>query len=272
MSADNEWIQVGDLAEGISENLLPPSNELAGKTITLYLEDGSVCRYSFQDNQHLKWQDITEQTGGAGDSELYRATSLRNGIYFLDYIKQSEQATSVTIVLDFNSNAATYLEGRLPTLEESRKDLFSRVNEGISLTGVKARFLAGSINQDFSPDTKRHPVTSELVGKRVRYVYSKTEAYEHIYLNDKLYTWHCLSGIEKGLADTDRCHYYKIEENLYFFVWREKIIPTLGVVLIDTDQMKTTGKLFGYESNDFGKLTNAAIGAYADLLNITSYE
>lgn len=74
-------------------------------------------------------------------------------------------------------------------------------------------------------------------------------SFEHIYLNEKLYTWHCMAGIEKGLADTDRCHYYKIagsgtgsDAGLYLFIWREKIIPTLGMVLVDFSRMKTTGK------------------------------
>ena len=73
--------------------------------------------------------------------------------------------------------------------------------------------------------------TDALVGKRVQYVYSQTEAYEHIYLNENLYTWQCLRGSEAGLADTDRCHYRRIADELYLFVWREKVVPTLGVVL-----------------------------------------
>jgi hypothetical protein len=77
--------------------------------------------------------------------------------------------------------------------------------------------------------------------------------------------------LEKGLADTDRCHHYKIADALYLFVWREKIIPTLGVVMVDLERMKTTGKIFGYQDNRFDKLSNFPIGAYAEVLNITKY-
>jgi hypothetical protein len=63
-----------------------------------------------------------------------------------------------------------------------------------------------------------------------------------------------------------------IADELYLFVWREKLIPTLGVVLVDLLQMKTTGMLFGYESHDFGKLTNVRIGAYAEVINVTKYD
>jgi hypothetical protein len=134
------------------------------------------------------------------------------------------------------------------------------------------QFLRASIGMPLRSDVHPHNPTHELIGKRVKYVYSHTESYEHIYLNPNLYTWHCLEGIEKGLADTDRCHYFKIAEALYLFVWREKIVPTLGVVMVDLNAMKTTGKLFGFEGDDFSRLTNVPIGAHAILLNVTRYD
>ncbi len=56
---------------------------------------------------------------------------------------------------------------------------------------------------------------------------------------------------------------------MYLFVWREKIVPTLGVVVLDLNAMRTTGKIFGYEGNDFRKVVNFRIGARARLKNIT---
>jgi len=63
-----------------------------------------------------------------------------------------------------------------------------------------------------------------------------------------------------------------ISEALYLFVWREKIIPTLGVVMVDLQKMKTTGKIFGYEDSNFEKLSNFPVGAFAKVLNHTRYE
>ncbi len=85
----------------------------------------------------------------------------------------------------------------------------------------------------------------------------------------KIYAWQCLQGVEGGLADVDRCHYFKMADELYLFVWREKVVPTLGVVLIDLAQRKTDGKIFGYQGGDFGTLSNFQIGAYAQVLNET---
>ena len=111
-----------------------------------------------------------------------------------------------------------------------------------------------------------------MIGKRVQYTYSPTECYEHIYLNADFYTWQCLRGAEKGLADTDRCQYYKLGELLYLFVWREKIVPTLGVVVVDYSAWRSSGKIFGYRGNDFDRLENFYMGAYARLLNITRHD
>jgi hypothetical protein len=113
------------------------------------------------------------------------------------------------------------------------------------------------------------PRTTELVGKRIRYRYSTTELYEHIYLNPSFYSWHCLSGVEAGLCDTDFCHYIKLREELYLFVWQEKIVPTLGVVTIDLVRGKTDGKIFGYAGYDFGARSNFPVGAFVEFVNFT---
>ena len=56
------------------------------------------------------------------------------------------------------------------------------------------------------------------------------------------------------------------------FVWREKIIPTLGVLLIDLQQMRTDGKIMGHQSSDFGALSNVPVGASANILNVTRHQ
>jgi hypothetical protein len=88
-------------------------------------------------------------------------------------------------------------------------------------------------------------------------------------LNDAFYTWHCLAGSEQGLADTDRCHYRKIAPDLYLFVWREKIVPTLGIVVVDLAQSKTTGQILGYRGFDFGAVTSFPVGARARIVSVT---
>jgi hypothetical protein len=269
--ADLEFIQVGELAKGISENLLPESDILSGNTMQFSFENGTTTRIRFDNSHDLSWLIIEGANKGSRGQENYQATSIRDNICFVDYISGTQRATSVSLVIDLKNKVATRVVGTLPTEGQTKKDAFSRASEGMELTTVSAEFHRAAVDEPFIPDRPYHAPTVEMVGKRYQYVYSKTEAYEHIYLNDNLYTWHCLAGIEKGLADTDRCHYYKIEEKLYLFVWREKIVPTLGVVLLDWRRKRSAGKLFGYESNDFSKLSNTPVGAFSSKLNETVY-
>lgn len=271
MIDDLKFIQVGDLAKGISEHILPDTDDLVGKILQLNFEDKTATRIKFDSINTLNWEVVTGSDKGRRGADTYRATCPREGIYFVDYIQQDQRATTVSLVIDTSAQKATAVIGTLPTEAETRKDAFSRVQANMELTGVTTKFVRATLDTPFTAEGHLHNPTDELVGKRVKYVYSQTEEYEHIYLNPNLYTWHCLEGIEKGLADTDRCYYYKVDDDLYLFVWREKVVPTLGIVVIDLKQMKTTGKIFGYEGDDFSKLTNAPVGAFATLLNVTQY-
>ncbi|AOJ83542.1 moaF [Burkholderia savannae] len=275
MGADPVFLQVGALAEGFApdSHILEPVDDLAGRTLTLTATDGATREYTFADRSTLHWREQraardASDAAGAGGEAAYRATQLRDGIYFVDYVDPTRRATSVSIVLDLPRAVWTSVEGVLPTEGDVRIDAFSRVARGLPLTGVEAAFRHGAIVGAAAPGPLHAP-TRELIGRRTMYRYSPTECYEHIYLNDDFYAWHCLEGVERGLADVDRCHYFKLADALYLFVWREKIVPTLGVVLIDLDRCKTDGKIFGYREGDFGALSNFPIGARAQVLNET---
>jgi len=266
-----KFIQVGELAKRISENLLPESDILSGKTLQFSFENGTATRVRFHNPHDLTWEIIDGPDKGSHGQQTYRATNIRDNICFVDSVNRTLRATSLSMVIDLKTNVATWVIGSLPEEKETKQDAFSRASESLELTTVSAEFHKAAVDGPFIPNGPYHAPTVEMVGKRYLYVYSKTETYEHIYLNENLYTWQCLAGIEKGLADTDRCHYYKIEEKLYLFVWREKVVPTLGVLLLDWQQKRSTGKLFGYESNDFVKLSNTPVGAYSTKLNETTY-
>lgn len=272
MSDASRWIPVGELAHAFApdNNAPQPTDDLAGRALDLHLDNGQIVRHRFETGNRLSWT-ITEGAGqGRGTEEAYTATEVREGIYFVDFIRHVERATAASLVLDLSLGIATAMIARLPDESECTETPAERIALGKELTAVSATFSSGAVNTPFTADVPRHMPTLELVGKRVEYTYSPTERYEHIYLNDDFYTWHCLAGSEKGLADTDRCHYYKIADNLYLFVWREKIVPTLGAVMVDFDSMRTVGKIFGYQGADFGRLSNFPVGARARLLNVTT--
>lgn len=265
------FIQVGELVKGISEDTLPADDGLAGRTLELTAEDGSVTRLCFAAAGGLAWEVSGGPHDGRRGEEKCLITCPRDQVVVVDYVASSRRATAVTIVLDLAAGAATTVTGTLPTPGEAARSAFDLATEGAELTLVSADIVPSFIDRAWVPGAHPHVKTDELVGKRVQYVYSQTEAYEHIYLNENLYTWQCLRGSEAGLADTDRCHYRRIGEQLYLFVWREKVIPTLGVVLVDWARKRSNGKLFGYEGSDFGALSTTAISSHATLLNVTTY-
>ncbi len=265
------FIQVGELVKGISEGTLAPDELLAGSTLSLHAEDGSVTRLTFGAGGRLVWEVTDGPGAGARGEETCRITRPRPDVVVVDYVSATQRATSVTVVLDMDRAAATTVVGILPTAARAAVGAFELATAGEELTSVAVTFVRSAIGRPFDAASHPHVPTAGLVGKRVEYVYSRTEKYEHIYLNEDLYTWQCLDGSEKGLADTDRCHYRLIGDELYLFVWREKIVPTLGVVLVDWRAKVSNGKLFGYEGGDFGALSTTPISSQATLLNVTTY-
>ncbi len=229
--------------------------------MTLRFEDGSEVDYHFQ--------SAVELMRGRGKAESYRASEIRPGILFVDFVASDRRAATISLVLDLDRGICTAIEATLPTEAEAKVPLIERIAHGAELTGVHAKFLSGAIDTAFGHSVERHADTRELIGRRVEYTYSRSERYEHVYLNERFYTWHCLAGPEQGLADTDRCRYLKVADRLYLFVWREKIVPTLGAVLVDLEQMRTTGKLFGYRGFDFGSLMNFPVGARARWVGVS---
>ncbi|AHG21070.1 moaF [Chania multitudinisentens RB-25] len=261
MSSEAVFIQVGALAEGFApqSHTLEQRHGLAGNTLAFHFSDGETVNCRFNDDQTLLW----------GEQQVdYRATSIRPEILFIDFLDPQQANGSITLVCDRQQGNFTAVYGQLPDEAQVRLDAFSRVEQGLPLTAVKAEFRFGRLDSSTAPWPQ---FTDELIGMRNLYTYSPTERYEHIYLNEHFYTWQCLDGVEKGLADVDRCHYVKVAEKLYLFVWREKIVPTLGVVMIDLQGMRTDGKILGYQGSDFNALSNFAVGAHAQILNITQY-
>jgi phenolic acid decarboxylase len=269
--AHQTFIQVGELAKRIAQGELPPVRMLAGTSFALHCEDGSVIALRFRDQHVLDWEVLSGFDAGRRSTQSCFAFNPRDRLYLVDWLDSSRRATSISLVFDLDAGSATMVVGTLPREAEVQRGLYALASEGAELTGVRAEFLGAAIDRPFDPEAHLHRPTTEMIGKRVQYVYSPSEVYEHIYLNEKLYAWQCLAGVEQGLADVDRCHALKLGDQLYLFVWREKIVPTLGVVVIDWRQHRSAGKLFGYESNDFDKLVNTPIAAASMLLNVTTH-
>ena len=183
------FIQVGELAKGISEEVLPHVDDLAGTSAVLGYEDGSAMRLVFGAGGTLSWAVESGPRTGEHGEEVCRITRPRPGLYVADYLAGTHRATAMTAVLDLEHGAATLVAGTLPTAEQAAEGAFSLATRGAELTLVRCAIVQAAIDRPFDAAPHPHVPTADLVGKRVEYVYSGTEKYEHIYLNEDLYTW-----------------------------------------------------------------------------------
>ncbi len=271
--SSTDWISVGDLGAAFAPdaNTFPESAELVGKRLSFSFENGWAIDYTFTSAARLARSVVRKDAASAmedGEAD-YAATTIRPGVHLINIVEPRRAAAVSILLVDIPAGICTLLRSSLPTREEASKPFFARIEAGEELTAVRAQFIAGAVGAPFTASTPRHEPTSDLVGRRVEYTYSSTEKYEHIYLSDKFYTWQCLAGSEKGLADTDRCHYLKLGKELYLFVWREKIVPTLGVVVVDFTQKRTMGRICGYAGFDFAAVTSFPVGAHLQQVGVT---
>lgn len=264
-SGATNWIDVGELEEGMNEYKLPATDELAGKELKFYFEAGNrVINYIFYNASSLTWEVLDGPDKGQSSTETYEAIRVAPNIYFVDFVKKNLPNVSVSMALDLNTQKATVLMATAPDKESASRSLVDRLEHGLDLSTMKVEFLHANVNPS-SPDEPvvPHERTTDLVGKRTKYAYSSKHVYEHIYLNDRFFTWHCLKGPERGLADTEICDYFKIAPDIYLFTWREKIIPTVGVVLINLNDMRSNGKIFGLDLAS-GNIVNFTMGSRAE--------
>jgi len=266
------WIDLGDWGKGMDEFKLPTSDELVGKEFKLYFSTKNrVINYIFHDISSLSWEVIEGPDKGQSGAEKYEAIRVAQEIYFVDFVRDSLPSVSVSMALDLNTRNATVLIAIVPNKEEVSQSFVDRLGKGLDLSTTKVEIMHANINQP--PNLEpigHHERTSDLVGKRIKYTYSNKHVYEHIYLNDRFFTWHCLVGVEKGLADTEICDCFKIAPDVYLFTWREKVMPTFGVVIINLKEMRSNGKTFGLDVSS-GKIINFSMGSLAVPINETSH-
>jgi len=86
MTTQSDWITVGALADGFAPDafILPNLADLNGKTFTLFFANGWQIEHRFE-TEELSWHAADGHSSG---SAVYRATSVRPGLYLVDFIKR----------------------------------------------------------------------------------------------------------------------------------------------------------------------------------------
>lgn len=259
LSDTTTWLPLEGLAPGFDANRAPHSLALSGTAVAVSDERGTRISHRFSDDR-VAWT----YAPGRGDTvpassgdDAYIAFEVDEGLYFVQFQHESKPDEAVSLVVDRTHGRALSIVSVLGEAAPGR-------------TAVRHLFAPAVIDGAEVRGEAAAP-TTELIGRRVLWVYSTEHAYEHVYLTPHWYTWQCLAGPERGLADTDENSVWQVRPGIYVFAWREKVIPCGSVTIADhrnARRLRSHGVLFGRDSSGEGTM-HFTFGAHGRLMSTT---
>ncbi|ONI76042.1 molybdenum cofactor biosynthesis protein MoaF [Actinosynnema sp. ALI-1.44] len=248
LSDTSTWLPLEGLAPGFDAYKAPAVDDLDGRTFTID-DDGDTgapartARFSGSD---VEWD------GATAACETFLAD---DDLYYVQFHAAADPREAVSLFLDVR-------DGRTLVVT-------TRINDS-GTPRVTQEFRPGTISGAAVRGAAIAPSTT-LIGRRAMWVYSEDHAYEHVYLSPHWYTWQCLAGPERGLADTDENSVYQVRPGIYVFTWREKVIPCAAVTIADhrdARALRSHGALFGLDESGEHP-THFTFGAHGRLLSTT---
>ncbi len=259
LSDTSTWLPLDGLAPGFDAGKAEPTSDLAGRTFTIVDERGTRIRHTFGEGT-VSWDyrpGDGDETAPSAQTDACEVIRVDEDLYYAQFHHTHLPEEAVSLFLDIRSGRALSVISLLGTA-------------ATGTTAVRHLFAPGSIVEvDIVGDAPAP--TSELIGRRVLWVYSSVHAYEHVYLSPHWYTWQCLAGPEQGLADTDENTVWRLRPGIYVFTWREKVIPCGSVTVADhrdAKALRAHGVLFGTDESGAGQ-THFTFGAHGRLLSNT---
>ncbi|WEK46139.1 MAG: MoaF N-terminal domain-containing protein [Candidatus Andeanibacterium colombiense] len=233
-------------------NRLPSTRDLAGRSIALAFDDGAGLVMELGEAA-LRWEAREPSGRVQAGEDAWDAVEIRPGIFFLDFAA-SDGRCAFSNVIDFNAGRALTVWNEV-TGEGDSADLYEMLRPG-RIVG-----MAGS----YVPVAE----TRDLLGKRLYCEYSPEAALEHIYVNSKTIIWQWLLSPEalKYEVGIEAVTMWKIAEELYLISTRDQP-PMELTLLIDLQQMRNVGRLFGY--SPYGVL-DRRVGATVTFLGKFDY-
>ncbi|MFE4197667.1 MoaF C-terminal domain-containing protein [Paenarthrobacter sp. NPDC056912] len=248
----SNWLPLDGLAPGFDANKAATVHDLAGHQFSVR-SDGGPMTFNF-DDEEVHWA----AAGHAGTS-AYEAFAVADELYYAQWQCPLEPDLAISLVVDLSNGRALYIGASLGAA--SRSSL-----------AVRHEFRPGTL-EGFTVRGQAITESTALIGRRVEWVYSDSHAYEHIYLSPTWYTWQCLAGPERGLADTDSNTVYQVRPGIFVFTWREKVIPCGSVTVADhrdVRAIRSHGSLFGW--NEAGtEPVHFTFGAHGRLISVTRH-
>ena len=258
LSDTSTWLPLDGLEPGFDENRATPTLELDGREIVTANSTGFKITHRFKSDT-VHWSYPAKDGTVHHRDSSYEAFVVDEGLYYVQIDPEDRGTQSASLFLDVRDGVglAVIAEITDPTPGQTR---------------VQQRFIPFTIAGQARLAEPPSP-TTELIGRRAYWRYSDDHAYEHVYLSPQWYTWHCLAGPEKGLADTDEQTTYKLRDGIYVFCWREKVIPCASVTVADHrdhSALRSHGVLFGLSENG-EDTTHFTFGAHGAVLGQITY-
>lgn len=250
------WKTYDQFAAGIATNRLPGSSALVGASVRIQVP-GLGMTLTPRTRNALEW---TADGEGAGQgTDWYEAIEVAPEIFFLDMTFRSRPEEALTLILDFNRKRVLAIRCRIRSASEAGAE-----------PRVAQDFLPGTMGEDPLLVYGEAPQeTRDLIGLRTFQTYSPNHTYEHTYLSARRYAWQCLVGVQRGHGDVDMASYWRFDDNLYVFTFREFLIPVASVFLFNFRDMRSTGKFLGVTGD--GAVANSPAGAFITKASMTFY-
>ncbi len=252
--ATDEWRTYDEFAAGIDTYRLPNSS-LAGTTLRVRGEDGTVLELAFEDDA-VAWRAsgplLTEESA----TDPYDAVAVREDVVFVNLPLVSRERTALTLVYSTTTQRAIVAVSHISA-------------EAVEGTPQVTQEFVSAVTGDGATGDTPAP-SRDLIGKRNVYRYSPQHLYEHVYLSSQRYCWQCLEGVQRGHGDTDLSTVWKFDDGLYLFCFREFRIAVASVWLHDLGyQLRTTGIFLGL--NGSGDAEHSRAGGHIYPLGAVAY-
>ena len=242
-----------DYAADMAYHRIPTTSDLVGQKMKVTLDDGKAFDLEFTGKNEVKWQ-----SGSDGGTDWCEVIEVAPKTYYIDMTFVNAPRECRTFFIN----------------TQTRQILSVHTNMREGEIGHEPRavqtFVPGVLGDPSVPPTGFKPgPTTDLIGLRAIYTYNKNQTFEHIYLNDKRYAWHCIVGPLRGESDVELQTTYKFDIGQYIFCWREFGLPVSTVFFHNWDQMKETGKFFAIGED--GAIANTPAGAIIRKLSRNFY-
>lgn len=249
--APKDWKHLDDFRDGLTGGLQGKSDALAGLTLTFSFPELSVA-LQLQANESVCELRFNQENRQAKVTVF----NVAKDVYFLGCAFLEPKNEDICLIFSRATHRALAIHA---------------VARSESVAGeerVVQSYHVGALNG--KPPTGFVPCpTNELTGQRLLITYDANHAYEQIFINAARYCWHCVKGEQYGHAASERCTYYKFDDGLYMYSWRELFIPCGTTYFLNYHTMIATGKFIGWTADN--EISHSYAGGEMQILSKTTF-